>query len=130
MLSSSCIVMLMHCCIVVMLHCCLVVLSSLCIVVLMHCFIVVLVCIVIHVDLSLHHQGTFDTTAAAILIKIFVRHREHSKQQLLIKIQNKKFLLTKEFSSIVICEVKILRRLQGYTMGLLLSLRPTTLVLR
>jgi hypothetical protein len=68
MLSSLCIVVLMYWYvhIVVMLHCCLVVLSFSCIVVLMYCCIVVLVCIVIHVDLSVHHQGTFETTAAAM----------------------------------------------------------------
>jgi hypothetical protein len=54
--------------IVVMLYCCFVLLSSSCIVVLMYCCIVVLVCIVIHVDLSVRHQGTFKTTAAAMLI--------------------------------------------------------------
>jgi hypothetical protein len=48
----------------------------------------------------------------------FVCHMEHSKQQLLMKIQNEKFLLTMEFSNFLIVEVKILRRLQGYTMGL------------
>jgi hypothetical protein len=50
----------------VMLYCCLVVLSYWCTVVWMYCCIVVLVCIIIHDDLSVHHQGTFNTTAAAM----------------------------------------------------------------
>jgi hypothetical protein len=49
----------------VMLYCCLVVLSYWCTVVWMYCCIVVLVCIVIHDNLSVRHQGTFNTTAAA-----------------------------------------------------------------
>jgi hypothetical protein len=60
----------------------------------------------------------------------FVRHREHWKQQLLMKIQNEKLLRMMEISNILIIDVKDLRRLQGYTTGLLLSLRPTILVLR
>jgi hypothetical protein len=46
--------------------------------------------------------------------------REHSKHQLLIKIQNKKLLQMMEFSNILIIEVKS-EGLLGYTMGLLLS---------
>jgi hypothetical protein len=65
-LLCSCIVTLMYCCIVVLLYCCLVVFSYWCIVLLMYCCIVVLVCIVIHDNLSVCHQGTFDTTAAAM----------------------------------------------------------------
>jgi hypothetical protein len=65
-LLCLCIVALMYCRIVVMLYCCLVVLSYWCIVVLIYCCIVVLVCILIHVDLSVCHQGTFNTTAAAM----------------------------------------------------------------
>jgi hypothetical protein len=37
----------------------------------------------------------------------FVGHREHSKQQLLMKIQNEKLLQMMEFSNIHIVEVKI-----------------------
>ncbi len=66
MLSCLCIVASMYCHIVVMLYCCLVVLSYKCIVVLMYCCIIVLVCIVIHDNLYVCHQGTFDTTAAAM----------------------------------------------------------------
>jgi hypothetical protein len=54
--------------IVVLLYSCFVMLLALCIVLLMYCCIVVLVCIVIHVDLSVRHQGSFKRTAAAILI--------------------------------------------------------------
>jgi hypothetical protein len=50
----------------VMLNCCLLVLLYWCTVVLKYCCIVVLVCIVIHDNFSLCHQGTFDTTAAAM----------------------------------------------------------------
>jgi hypothetical protein len=50
----------------VTLYCCLVVLLYWCTVVWMYCCIVVLVCIVIHDNISVRHQGTSDTTAAAM----------------------------------------------------------------
>jgi hypothetical protein len=106
-LSCLCTVTLMYCYIVVMLYCCFVVLLYWCIIVLMYCCIVVLVCIVIHDNLSEHHQGTFNTTAAQCRSNFFIHHREHSKQQMLMKIQNKKLLQMMEFSNILIFEVKI-----------------------
>ncbi len=86
----------------VMLYCCLVVLSYWCTVVRMYCCILVLVCIVIHDNLSVRHQGTFDTMLLQYRSNFFVRHRENSKQQLLMKIQKKKLLQMKEFSNILI----------------------------
>jgi hypothetical protein len=72
-LLFGCVVVFVYCCndvllqIVGMLYCCFVMLSALCIVLLVY-YIVVLVCIVIHVNLSVRHQGTFKRTAAAMLI--------------------------------------------------------------
>ncbi len=73
-LLFSCVVIFVYCHVdvslhfVVMLFCCFFKLLALCIILLMYYCIVVLVCIVNHVDLSVHHQGTFERTAAAMLI--------------------------------------------------------------
>ncbi len=95
MLSSSCIVVLIYCHIVVMLYCCLVVLSSL----LLLCWcIVVLLCWCVSSSMLIFLCIIKEHSKQQLLqyrSNFFVRHRECSKQQLLMKIQKWEILTNK-----------------------------------
>ena len=68
----------------------------------MYCCIAVLVCIVIHDNFLYTTKEHSTQQLLQCRSDFFVRHRENSKQQLLINIQNKKLLQMMEFSKTLI----------------------------